>query len=102
MLNWNVRQCQKKNATQSREKKTDDKERKWSGVEYIYRRRNNSDRSCQTERRKRLGSTIIVLCVITPTFEDRDNEEKKDPQEKSRLNLRDDRRKKNEYLHNKD
>jgi hypothetical protein len=63
-------------------KKTNDKERKRSDVEHIYRRRSNSDRSCQTERRKRLGSTIIVLCVITPTLEDRDNE-KEDEKKKT-------------------
>jgi len=59
-------------------KQIDDKKRKRSDIEHIDRRRSNSDRSCQTERRKRLGSTIIVLCVITLTFEDRDNEKEYD------------------------
>jgi hypothetical protein len=43
-----------------------------------------------------------VLCVITLTFEDRDNEKEDDkkrrPTKKSRLNLRDDRQKKKERI----
>ncbi len=72
----------KKTPLNIKKKKTDDKERKRSDVGHIYRRRSNSDRSCPTERRKRLGSTIIVLCVITPTLYDRDNEKEDEKKEK--------------------
>jgi hypothetical protein len=62
------------------QKKNDDKERKRSDVGHIYRRRSNSDRSCQTERRKRLGSIVRVLCVVILTL-DKDNEKKEKKKE---------------------
>ena len=34
-----------------------------SDVEHIYQRSSNSDRSCQTERRKRLGSIVVYYGV---------------------------------------